>query len=189
MNEKIGANGSLSSQVTDLLNEVAEIGNLNDRISVSLGSSKDNIKSILDRYITKLNNKLTDYVNRSTSIMHLALIANNGNKVGILSQVKSNPTDATDFTSLELYPTTYNLELLAPVYKKFVAVSDVFNADGTEADINIAKTANNGENMAKIIDGDTRCTLKGQSGYIYEVMYTAVDYFGKVGLKKYYVKF
>lgn len=189
VNEKIGANGSLSSQVTDLLNEVAEIGNLNDRISVSLGSSKDNIKSILDRYITKLNNKLTDYVNRSTSIMHLALIANNGNKVGILSQVKSNPTDATDFTSLELYPTTYNLELLAPVYKKFVAVSDVFNADGTPANINIAKTANNGTNMAKVVDGSVYCTLQGQSGYIYEVMYTAVDYFGKVGLKKYYVKF
>jgi hypothetical protein len=65
----------------------------------------------------------------------------------------------------------------------------VFNADGTEADVQIAQTANNGENMAKVIDGDTRCTLKGQSGYIYEVMYTAVDYFGKVGLKKYYVKF
>ena len=48
----------------------------------------------------------------------------------------------------------------------------------------------NGENMGKVIDSDKTCTLNaGQSGYIYEITYTAMDYFGKVAIKKYYVKF
>jgi chaperonin cofactor prefoldin len=191
VNAKVGANGTLSQQVTDLLNEVAEIGDLNERISVSISNSKDNIKSVLDRYVTRLNSKLTNCINTSTSIMHIALMANNGNRVGILSQKKAIPTVAPG--ELDLYPTTYNLELLAPAYKKFVAVSDVYNLDGTPLDLSEAKTkaqaANGGENMNKVINGSVACKFNGEPGYIYEVLYTAVDYFGKVALKKYYVRF
>ena len=43
--------------------------------------------------------------------------------------------------------------------------------------------------MGKVIDAEKTCTMNGQSGYIYEVTYTAVDYFGKVAIRKYYVKF
>lgn len=191
VNAKVGANGTLSQQVTDLLNEVAEIGDLNERISVSISNSKDNIKSVLDRYVTRLNSKLTNCINTSTSIMHIALMANSGNRVGILSQKKAIPTVAPG--ELDLYPTTYNLELLAPAYKKFVAVSDVYNLDGTPLDLSEAKTkaqaANGGENMNKVINGSVACKFNGEPGYIYEVLYTAVDYFGKVALKKYYVRF
>ena len=191
VNAKVGANGTLSQQVTDLLNEVAEIGDLNERISVSISNSKDNIKSVLDRYVTRLNSKLTNCINTSTSIMHIALMANSGNRVGILSQTKAIPTVAPG--ELDLYPTTYNLELLAPAYKKFVAVSDVYNLDGTPADLSVAKAkaqaANGGENMNKVINGSVACKFNGEPGYIYEVLYTAVDYFGKVALKKYYVRF
>ena len=191
VNAKVGANGTLSQQVTNLLNEVAEIGDLNERISVSISNSKDNIKSVLDRYVTRLNSKLTNCINTSTSIMHIALMANSGNRVGILSQTKAIPTVAPG--ELDLYPTTYNLELLAPAYKKFVAVSDVYNLDGTPADLSVAKAkaqaANGGENMNKVINGSVACKFNGEPGYIYEVLYTAVDYFGKVALKKYYVRF
>jgi hypothetical protein len=189
VNAKVGANGSLSAQVTSLLNDVAAIGNLNEKISISVNSTKDDIKASLDRYLTRLNNKLTGYVNRVPSIFHIVLMASDGTRAGILSQTKNNPTNAAGKSSLTLYPTTYNLELLTPAYKKFVAVSDVYKADGTEADISVAQTANGGNNMARVIDGDAQCTLNGQSGYIYEVMYTAIDYFGKISLKKYYVRF
>jgi hypothetical protein len=97
------------------------------------------------------------------------------------------PTKAPS-TTLKLVPTTYNLELLGPAYAKFVAVTDVFNYDRTEADINLAAAAN-GENMGKVIDAEKTCTMNGQTGYIYEITYTAIDYFGKVAIKKYYVRF
>jgi len=192
VNKKVGANGTLSQQVTNLLNDVAAIGDLNDKISVSIDETKDNIKDVLDRYVNRLNKTLTNCINKSTSFMHIALMAKNNNRVGILSQTKGNPTIASG--QLTLYPTTYNLELLAPAYKKFVAVSDVYNLDGTPLAINEAKAkaqaANGGKNLKKVINGDDiYCKINGEPGYIYEVLYTAVDYYGKVALKKYYIRF
>ena len=78
--------------------------------------------------------------------------------------------------------------MLAPAYKKFVAVTDVWNADGTEAAASVGQAAN-GENMKKVIDSEKSCTLNGQAGYIYEISYSAVDYHGKVTTKKFYVQF
>ena len=193
VNAKVGANGSLSAQVKDLLNEIASIGNLNDKISTSIGNTKDDIKAVLDSYVTRLNNKVTGWLNQTTSIFHLALIANTGSKVSILSQTKKNPTNASDANSLTLCPTTYNLELLAPAYKKFVAVTDVFNPDGSEMDIQTAKSMANeitGENLKQVIEGDAVCKMNaGERDYIYEISYTAIDYFGKISMKKYYVRF
>lgn len=193
VNEKVGANGEISKQVTDLLNDIASMGNLNDAISASLLTTQTDIKSVLDRYITHLNNRLTNLVNLSPSLLHLALIANANNKVSVLSQSKDNPTSAVGISELTLYPTTYTLELLAPAYKKFVAVTDVFNADGTNASnyVSLGQAANNnGTNLAQVIEGDALCTLKNpQANHIYEITYTAIDYFGWVSIKKYYVRF
>ena len=84
--------------------------------------------------------------------------------------------------------------MLAPAYKKFVAVTDVFDAT-TKAALPLADakakaaTANGGNNMMKVIDSDKSCTLAGEVGYIYEVTYSAVDYHGKVVNKRFYVQF
>ena len=124
-------------------------------------------------------------------MLNLALVGGKDSQIGLLSQSKANATNASG--SLKLVPTTYSLELLAPAYKKLVVVSDVFNADGTEVAEATAKSmasAANGENMGKVITSDKTCTLNaGQSGYIYEITYTAIDYFGKVAIKHYYVRF
>ena len=52
-----------------------------------------------------------------------------------------------------------------------------------------AASANGGENMNKVIDFQKTCTLAGEVGYIYEVTYSAVDYQGKVVMRKFYVQF
>ena len=177
-------NGSLPDDLGTLLEEIKKLGNIDS----SINNAKGNLKEQISDYLTRVNNRLTKWINRAPGLLHLTLVANENDKVGILSQSKLLPTKASG--ELKLIPTTYSLELVAPTYKKFVAVTDVFNADGTNADVAKAKAANaNGTNMAKVIEGDTTCTLKGESGYIYEVTYTAVDYFGKVALRKYYVKF
>jgi hypothetical protein len=109
----------------------------------------------------------------------------------VLSRSKKTPTKASG--SLTLVPTTFSLEMFAPAYKKYVVVSDVFNEDGSEVPLGTAKTmaqAANGTNMGMVVDSDVTCTLNaGQANYIYEITYTAVDYFGKVAIRKYYVKF
>jgi hypothetical protein len=132
-----------------------------------------------------LNNILSTAPNRALQPTIIAIKSDK--KAGLLSRSKANPTKASG--TLTLYPTSYTLEMLAPAYKKFVAVTNVFNADGTEADASIGQAANSGMNLLKVIDSDKYCTISGQSGYTYEITYTAVDYHGKVAAKKFYVKF
>ena len=110
----------------------------------------------------------------------------------MLSQSLYLPTFAN--SALTLVPTSYTLEMLAPAYKKFVAVTDVFDAT-TKAALPLADakakaaTANGGNNMMKVIDSEKSCTLAGEAGYIYEVTYSAVDYHGKIVNKRFYVQF
>ena len=191
VNKQFGKGSDLDKSITSLMNDVASLGNLDSKINKSVSDAKADIKSQLGNLITKVNNKLTSYFNRLPGILHLALVANTNDKAGLLSRSKVTPTKAS--SDLTLVPTTYSLEMFAPAYKKFVAVTDVFNEDGSEVAIGTAKSmaqAANGTNMGKVIDSDATCVLNaGQSGYIYEITYTAVDYFGKVAIRKYYVKF
>ena len=144
----------------------------------------------MNGYITKIYNKmnsvLSTYPNKA--LQPILVGVNSDNKAGILSRSKALPTKANG--SLTLVPTSLTLETLAPAYKKFVAVTDVFNAaDGSEADASIGVTANKGNNMLKVLDAEKTCTITGQAGYIYEITYTAVDYHGKVAAKRFYVQF
>lgn len=190
-NSEFGANSDVAKNITNLLNDVASLGNIDTKINTSISDAKADIKSQINSLITRANNKLTSWFNRIPSMLNLALVGGKDNQIGLLSQSKANATNASG--SLKLVPTTYSLELLAPAYKKFVVVSDVFNADGTkvaEATAKSMASAANGKNMGKVITSDKTCTLNaGQSGYIYEITYTAIDYFGKVAIKHYYVRF
>jgi len=43
--------------------------------------------------------------------------------------------------------------------------------------------------MGTVIDGDMTCEMQGETGYIYEISYAAVDYHGLKSRRTYYVKF
>ena len=122
-----------ANNLVNLLNDVASLGNIDSKVRTSISDAKEDTKSQINSYITRANNKLTNWFNRLPGIMHLALIGGSDDMIGLLSQSKKMPTKAPS-TTLKLVPTTYNLELLGPAYAKFVAVTDVFNYDRTEAD-------------------------------------------------------
>ena len=179
INNQFGENSNLA----DLVNDVIAIGDLDAKINDAITDAKNDLKTQLQGYITKAYNKLNSIFSKTPNV----LIAKDGQKISILSKVKSNPTKVSG-SSLTLIPTSYTLELVAPAYKKYIVVSDVFKADGSLAEASIGKAAN-GENMAKVIDSEKTCTINGQSGYIYEISYNAVDYHGKIVNKRFYVKF
>lgn len=191
LNANYGGESKLAKNITDLLNDVASLDKLDDNIEASIDGVKGDIKKQLNKYISRANTRLTKWFNRAPGLLHLAVVQSNKNGAGLLSTSKKGATKASG--AVKLIPTTYNLELVAPTYKKFIAVTDVYNADGTAVDIATAKTmaaAANGTGMGKVIDGNKICTLNaGQSGYIYQITYTAIDYFGKVAIRKYYVRF
>lgn len=188
INDQFGANSDLATTITNLLNDVASLGSIDGKINQAIADAKNDIKSTLNSYITRAYNKLNSWFQKApNAALQPVLIAKSGNNVRTLARAKGLATKVSG-TSLTLVPTSYTLEMLAPAYKKFVAVTDVWNADGTEAAASVGQAAN-GENMLKVIDSEKTCTLNGQAGYIYEISYSAVDYHGKITTKRFYVQF
>ena len=184
INNQFGENSNLA----DLVNDVIAIGDLDAKINDAITDAKNDLKTQLQGYVTKAYNKLNSFFSKTPNkALQPVLIGKSGDKIGLLSKVKSKPTKVNG-SSLTLIPTSYTLELVAPAYKKYIVVSDVFKADGSLAEASIGKAAN-GENMAKVIDSEKTCTINGQSGYIYEISYNAVDYHGKIVNKRFYVQF
>ncbi len=182
--DQINARYGSTSPLADLLNDVIAIGDLNATIQNAFNDVKSEVNGLITKAYNKLNSIFSKAPNKA---LQPVLIGKSGNKISLLSRSKSNPTKVSG-SSLTLIPTSYTLELVAPAYKKYIVVSDVFNADGSEAAASIGKGAN-GENMAKVIDSEKTCTINGQSGYIYEISYNAVDYHGKIVNKRFYVQF
>jgi hypothetical protein len=85
------------------------------------------------------------------------------------------------------------MEYIAPSYKKLVGVTNVFkgaaNAQAGDADCKAALNKVNAQaGVAEILAGDTYVvSATFEAGYVYEVVYTAVDFFGMVDTKKFYV--
>lgn len=110
-----------------------------------------------------------------------------------LNESINYPSRITE-TNFLLAPTTFNAEVLSPAYKKFVAVTDVYK-DGSHAKGgNIAckailDQANSQPQMKQVIDGGQShfIDFKGEKGCTYEILYSALDYHGKVSTKKFYV--
>ena len=178
---------SAQNDLTKMLNEIQKLNNVNNQINASISNIKNDVKSELSKLISRAYNKLNSIFSSAPNrALQPVLVAKTGDKIKLLSRSLITPTKVSG--SLTLYPTSYSLELLAPAYKKFVAVTDVWNADGTSAAASVGQAAN-GENMLKVIDSEKSCTMNGQAGYIYEISYSAVDYHGKITTKKFYVKF
>ena len=179
---------SAQNDLTKMLNEIQKLNNINNQINASISNIKNDVKSELSKLISRAYNKLNSIFSSAPNrALQPVLVAKTGDKIKLLSRSMISPTKVSG-SSLTLYPTSFSLELLAPAYKKFVAVTDVWNADGTEAAASIGQAAN-GENMKTVIDSEKSCTMNGQAGYIYEISYSAVDYHGKVTTKKFYVQF
>ena len=89
-------------------------------------------------------------------------------------------------------PTSYTGELLVPAFKKYVAVTNVFDGDESAQDgcadcIAALEAANSGD-LNKVLAGTTNVVeFAGKSGYTYEITYSALDYSGKYSNVKYYV--
>lgn len=181
----------LDAFMDDVNKMLDELNKLKD-LSASINNAKDEIKEELTKYLNKFNNKFCDLINSTNKVLRPVLLVNTNKGFQKLSQAKSNPTVITG-NELQLIPTSYSLEYLAPAYKKLVGVTNVYkdgaSAQGGNADCKAALEAVNGqENLAEILAGDTYLVdANFQAGYVYEIVYTAVDFHGMVDAKKFYL--
>ena len=176
-------------ELIDLIEKANDyIADLND---LSINGAKDKTKKALSDYIDEINKRFARFLTPNKYLQPVLVVKANGSYAR-LSESHNYPA-RVDKADIALIPTTYNAEILAPAYKKFLAVTNVskgaVSAKGGDATCkNILDEANKQDNFKKVIDGGfTTIEFEAQAGYTYEILYSAVDYAGKVATKKFYV--
>ncbi|MBM6993346.1 MAG: hypothetical protein I3J02_08815 [Prevotella sp.] len=184
---------------------------LNDYIDEQNSKFTSVAKQIIDRansYISKYNNfanRLSSIINRFNQRIQPVIFIQKDNEFYQLSNAPYG-TDALQSGAV-LNLTSYTAELLAPAYKKWVAVTNVWNntddavkamsgtavasAQSGDATLKSAlQDANGGTNMNKVVYGSISNATLGtlQSGKVYEISFSAVDFAGKVAARKFYFR-
>lgn len=182
----------LSSFMDDINKMLDDINGMVGDIESSIDKAKDQISSELNKYIEKLNTKLCNLVNSANDRLQPTLLIKTTNGFNMISPIKSKPTMVAA-ESFVLVPTTYTAELLAPAFKKYIAVTNVWNGkvnaqDGDADCLSALKSANAGD-LNAVLEGATKTVeFNGKAGYVYEITFSALDYSGKISNTKRYVK-
>lgn len=176
---------------------IAQIENaINNKITSVIGSAQ-NSKPVhaADKIISFLNKTIEFLATKVDNInLYLEPVMFWGNKEAgyhHLSSLQSAPTYVNGST-LDLYASTYTMDILNPAYLKGFVVKNLTTGD----EVNKATLVYSGEitfanktiGASKAIDGDCReLTVTFPSSGLYEITYGAVDYYGNVRNLKYYV--
>ena len=165
---------------------LASVSGKVESVEPLVDSAKDKVKAELVKYLDKINGKLCASINSLNVLLQPTMLVSTVDGFCMLSSAKNTPT-IIDNASAVLVPTSFTAEILAPAYKKFVAVTNAYDVNGNE-DIDAAKAANTGD-LATVLNGETRTVeFNGKAGYTYEITYSAVDFYGMISNTKYYVR-
>lgn len=209
VNEALGgASGDVSNYIKDVVNQLNEqVAQINDIIDQlrdinEIGNKLDEVEDKIYDYLSKGENLLLKLVNNANELLQPMMLAKTADSYVVLSRSASAPTKfrAASMTTdgIILRPTTYSAEVLAPAFKKFVGVANVYkdgkSAQGGDANCQAAlKAANSSsEGFCTVQEGDwNKAQFKVSSqykGYVYEIVYTAADYSGKIVVKRFYIE-
>lgn len=210
VNEALGsAAGDVSAYIKDVVNQLNEqVRQINDIIDQlrdinEIGNKLDEVEDKIYDYLSKGENLLLKFVNNANELLQPMMLAKTADSYVVLSRSASAPTkfSASSMTSdgIILRPTTYSAEVLAPAFKKFVGVANVYkngkSAQGGDADCLAAlKAANSSsEGFCTVQEGDWnkaqfKVSSQYKKGYVYEIVYTAADYSGKIVVKRFYIE-
>ena len=178
--------------VKDMVDEINEVLAKAKDLKASALNGVDKFQSKMTSFLNIFNDKFCAVINSTNKVLRPILFVTTEDGFHKLSQAKNNPTVITGKT-LSLIPTSYSLEYIAPAYKKLVGVTDVFkgsaSAQAGDAECVAAlNKVNEQAAVAEVLAGDVyEVEATFEAGYVYEVVYTAVDFYGKVDAKKFYV--
>ena len=181
----------LAGRIDEKLDDI--IGTVNDKIAYA-----NKFINIYNQVANRLNNILD---NPNHYLQPMMVYKGGDNAYHQLSQQPSMPTTLVRAGGnvVSLLPTTYTAEIAAPVYKKFIGVTNVWKADnmainaqaGDSYCANLAKKANSQGYLDMPLMGNTHRVLlqvdNSSVGYTYEIVYSALDYSGVTSTRKYYV--
>jgi hypothetical protein len=194
--------GDLAGSFKDVNDMLKNLQGMMDQINDVLQTAK-NLQASANNFADKLQVKLVNFlnifndkfcaaINSTNKILRPILFVETEDGFHKLSQAKNNPTVITG-TELTFVPTSYSMEYIAPAYKKLVGVTNVFKGSasaqaGDDDCLAALNNVNGQKGVAEVLAGDTyEVEATFEAGYVYEVVYTAVDFYGKVDAKKFYV--
>ncbi len=144
------------------------------------------VENKLNEYLDKINNKLCGILNNLPNKLLPTMLVSTTDGFSMLSSIKGAPS-VLSAGSATLIPTSYTAEVLVPAAKKYIVVTDAYKNGTNTTDQSAIDAANSGD-LNTVLEGSTRVAgFNGQSGYTYEITYSAMDYFGYVVNTKYYV--
>ena len=188
-------NNQVSNQVNGMLSPIqGVIDQANGMITNLIGKGNTAI-SYYNRFVTKANAAITRINNKLTSpnqFLQVTMLYEGNGEFHFLSNSRVAPSvfNCSGSTgAIVLYPTSFNAEILVPAYKKFVAVTNVWdNNTGAEVASKVATTNNNNANFNTVLEGNRYgVAFQAEKGYTYEIFYSALDFSGKISQRKYYV--
>lgn len=190
-------NTKVSTMITQIGGKMnTEVNNMMTKVQNSINNSLNGYSSYFDKMNSLINkvNSLTSRINSKLSLdgsaflqPMLAYEAADGS-LHPMSNDEAVPSVFTDNGGgIILYPTSYTADLLAPAYKKFIAVVDYKDANGNP-DASKAAAANNNEYLNKVIDGGRYAIpfAPADKG-TYTIYYSAIDYSGFITAVRFYV--
>ncbi|MCH5219753.1 MAG: hypothetical protein J1F20_04210 [Muribaculaceae bacterium] len=186
-NIKTSINNTMDSFVTDINGQIQGI--LQD-VKDELAGRFGRIDDFIERY--------NEFAARVNNIFHhpnhyLQVVALYKNNSGMLSQLSNSLRVPSKFqkgngNGFMIYLTTYSAELVAPAYKKYVAITGKYDANGKAVDCSL-KSLNTGE-LNTVLEGRQKRfavpTSQLEAGYTYELTYQALDYHGVTSTRKMY---
>lgn len=179
----------INDKITDLLDDIQ--GKINDKAG--------KVIDFVNKFINKWNDaadRINGWLDDPNHLLQPTLIylTNDGqyNRMSTHFDYPSTFVQAGG-DGVELFASSNTLEVLAPAYKKFVAIAGEWNPDGVRtSDLSVYKELNDSKYMATVIPGEQiRIALptgKMKKGYKYEVIYSAIDYRGWISTQRFYVR-
>jgi hypothetical protein len=171
-------------------------------ITKAMNGIKYNVSSTIHKYMSKIINfenkifgKIESVAKNPNRYLQPALIGkcNQFNGYFYPSRNYLAPTQIKKGQKIMFYPTTLTGEVVAPAFKKYVAVCGAWDVNNIY-DTKPAKQFNNGGlnavfngadyNMSKPIE----YTIDAPAGTVLEFIYECLGYNGKVAGKKYYIE-
>ncbi len=193
----------INGQVDDAMESIS--GKVNDLLAdleAEITGKVDGYMDRLNNYIERYNNAVNAINDRLENANHyLQVMALYKTSSGNFSQISNSKKYPSTFhlsggNAISMFLSSYTAEILVPSYKKFVAVTNVWDeadnsAQGGDAVCKkLLDEANECALMNTPVDGCTvRVPLKlSKAGYTYEIVYSSLDYFGVTSSRKFYVK-
>ena len=201
-------NGLIDQINTQVQNFAGDIeGQLNSQIQDVVDDAKAQVVNKFGGYIDKVNkvigkinaaiNRVNRFLDNPNKFLQTTLAyEGKDKKFHLMSTTKTIPSVFTGSGAIMLYPTSYNAEIAAPAYKKFIAVTNVYKNDdmsvsaqgGNGACISALNAVNSQENFNEVLEGGRYgVAFVPTTGYTYEIFYAALDYHGMISQRKYYV--